>query len=102
LLGGISAWGVGGNSANGYRRGNKDDFAALKTAGVQLEGKIALAKYGGPFRGVKVKNAEANGMIGVVLFTDPGDDGPQETKGQKAYPGLYSLSYFLLQYANNL
>lgn len=67
-------------------RGSKDDFAAVKAAGIDLKGKIALVKYGGPFRGVKVHNAEANGMIGVVIFTDPGDDGPQVAKGQKAYP----------------
>lgn len=58
-----------------------------------LKGKIALIKYGGPFRGVKVRNAEANGMIGAVLFTDPGGDGPQEANGVKPYPGmLYSRS----------
>jgi N-acetylated-alpha-linked acidic dipeptidase len=67
-------------------RGHKDDFEALKQAGIQLKDKIALVKYGGPFRGVKVKNAEVNGMIGVVIFTDPGSDGPQEAKGDKAYP----------------
>ncbi|KAH7379385.1 hypothetical protein DE146DRAFT_774283 [Phaeosphaeria sp. MPI-PUGE-AT-0046c] len=67
-------------------RGHKDDFAALKKANISLEGKIALTKYGGPFRGVKVQNAEANGMIGVVIFSDPGDDGPQVAKGQIAYP----------------
>jgi N-acetylated-alpha-linked acidic dipeptidase len=32
-------------------RGHKDDFAALTAANVSLGGKIALAKYGGPFRG---------------------------------------------------
>jgi N-acetylated-alpha-linked acidic dipeptidase len=69
------------------RRGSKDDFAGLVSAKVKLKGKIALVKYGGPFRGVKVKNAEAHGMVGVVIFTDPGDDGPQEAKGDKAYPG---------------
>ncbi|KAG9188839.1 N-acetylated-alpha-linked acidic dipeptidase [Alternaria panax] len=67
-------------------RGHKDDFAALVRANVSLEGMIALAKYGGPFRGVKVLNAEAHGMVGVVMFTDPGDDGPQAAKGQATYP----------------
>ncbi|KAF1944092.1 peptidase family M28 [Clathrospora elynae] len=67
-------------------RGHKDDFAALTAANVSLAGKIALTKYGGPFRGVKVRNAEKHGMIGVVMFTDPGDDGPQEAKGQAVYP----------------
>lgn len=71
------------------RRAHKDDFAALKAAGVDVKGKIALAKYGGPFRGMKVKNAEANGMAAIVIFSDPGDDGPQEAKGQVAYPSGY-------------
>ena len=56
-------------------QGQQVDFARLKKLGVQLEGKIALAKYGGPFRGLKVKNAQENGMVGVVIFTDPGSDG---------------------------
>ncbi|CAN9321309.1 unnamed protein product [Alternaria alternata] len=67
-------------------RGHKDDFAALTALNVDLKGKIALAKYGGPFRGVKVLNAETHGMVGVFMFSDPGDDGPQEAKGQVAYP----------------
>jgi N-acetylated-alpha-linked acidic dipeptidase len=58
---------------------------------VSLKGKIALAKYGGPFRGVKVQNAQANEMVGVVIFIDPGDDGPQVAKGQAAYPGISKL-----------
>ncbi|KAF2468028.1 glutamate carboxypeptidase [Lindgomyces ingoldianus] len=66
--------------------GHKDDFARLVSLSVDLKGKIALAKYGGPFRGIKVKNAQANGMSGVVIFTDPGSDGPQAKKGDKAYP----------------
>jgi N-acetylated-alpha-linked acidic dipeptidase len=54
---------------------------------VQLKGKIALAKYGGPFRGLKVKNAQDYGMIGAVIFSDPGDDGNMtEAKGVAAYP----------------
>jgi len=75
-----------------HSRGHKDDFAALTTANIDLAGKIALAKYGGPFRGVKVRNAEAHGMIGVVMFSDPGDDGPQEAKGQVAYPSMTSIA----------
>jgi hypothetical protein len=58
---------------------------------VSLKGKIALAKYGGPFRGVKVQNAQANDMVGVIIFSDPGDDGPQVAKGQAAYPGILHL-----------
>ncbi|PNS19551.1 hypothetical protein CAC42_7395 [Sphaceloma murrayae] len=68
-------------------RGQQVDFQRLVTLGVPLEGKIALAKYGGPFRGLKVKNAQQYGMIGAVIFTDPGDDGNiTEAKGVAAYP----------------
>ncbi|KAL9033165.1 MAG: hypothetical protein Q9180_006096, partial [Flavoplaca navasiana] len=68
-------------------RGQVVDFEALVALNVSLEGKIALAKYGGPFRGLKVKNAALYGMIGCVLFTDPGDDGNiTEANGYAAYP----------------
>lgn len=77
-------------------RGHKDDFAALAAANVSLTGKIALAKYGGPFRGVKVLNAEAHGMVGVVMFSDPGDGGPQEAEGHAAYPSMIVCTRYLL------
>ena len=68
-------------------RGQQVDFARLQALGVPLEGKIALSRYGGPFRGLKVKNAQENGMIGAVLFIDPGDDGNvTEANGYAAYP----------------
>lgn len=82
------------------RRAHKDDFAALKAANVTLKGKIALAKYGGPFRGLKVQNAQENGMLGVVMFSDPGDDGPQVARGQEAYPREF-LSSFIIRYSTN-
>ncbi|KAH8730416.1 N-acetylated-alpha-linked acidic dipeptidase-like protein 2 [Phaeosphaeriaceae sp. PMI808] len=67
-------------------RGTLADYQRVN-ASVQLKGKIALAKYGGPFRGLKVKNAQDFGMTGVVIFTDPGDDGNMtEAKGVTAYP----------------
>ncbi|CAN9145556.1 unnamed protein product [Alternaria alternata] len=68
-------------------RGQQVDFDRLAALGVDLEGKIALAKYGGPFRGLKVKNAQDHGMIGAVIFSDPGDDGNMtEAKGVAPYP----------------
>lgn len=67
-------------------RGQQADFKRLEALGVPLEGKIALARYGGPFRGLKVKNAQAYGMIGAVLFTDTADDGNvTEANGYAAY-----------------
>jgi N-acetylated-alpha-linked acidic dipeptidase len=79
-----------GNASAGYvyvGRGQQVDFDRLKALGVDLRGKIAIAKYGGPFRGLKVKNAQDQGMIGAVIFSDPGDDGNMtEAKGVAAYP----------------
>ncbi|EXJ79078.1 hypothetical protein A1O3_08579 [Capronia epimyces CBS 606.96] len=68
-------------------RGQQVDFERLKALGVPLEGKIALSRYGGPFRGLKVKNAQENGLIGVVIFTDTADDGNvTEANGYAPYP----------------
>jgi len=43
------------------RRGTRADFKVLKDAGIDLKGKIAMANYGGIYRGTKVKNAQDNG-----------------------------------------
>ncbi|KAF2737623.1 N-acetylated-alpha-linked acidic dipeptidase-like protein 2 [Polyplosphaeria fusca] len=68
-------------------RGQQVDFDRLEALGVELEGKIAVAKYGGPFRGLKVKNAQEHGMIGCIIFSDPSDDGNVTVfKGVAAYP----------------
>ncbi|EZF70966.1 hypothetical protein H105_06876 [Trichophyton soudanense CBS 452.61] len=68
-------------------RGQKVDFERLIQLGVDLKGKIAIARYGGPFRGLKVKNAQDQGMIGCIIFTDPADDGNVTVaNGLKAYP----------------
>ncbi|KAL9618071.1 MAG: hypothetical protein Q9160_007200 [Pyrenula sp. 1 TL-2023] len=68
-------------------RGQKADFDRLVALGVDLKGKIALARYGGPFRGLKVKNSQQYGMIGTLIYTDIADDGNiTESKGYAAYP----------------
>ncbi|MGY8986239.1 MAG: M28 family peptidase, partial [Sphingomonadales bacterium] len=56
-------------------RGTKPDFDKLEEMGISLKGKIALARYGGNFRGYKAKFAEAAGAIGLLIFTDPADSG---------------------------
>lgn len=67
--------------------GTYQDFEDLRAANISLEGKIALAKYGGVFRGLKVKRAQEMGMIGVAIYTDPGDDGDiTERNGNATYP----------------
>jgi N-acetylated-alpha-linked acidic dipeptidase len=67
--------------------GTYRDFEDLIKANVSLEGKIAIAKYGGIFRGLKVKRAQDLGMIGAVIYTDPGDDGKYtDENGKDLYP----------------
>ncbi|MGY6523266.1 MAG: M28 family metallopeptidase [Mongoliitalea sp.] len=55
--------------------GTKADFERLKELGIDVKGKIVLARYGGNFRGFKAKFAEQNGAAGLIIFTDPGDSG---------------------------
>ncbi|KAG4025831.1 hypothetical protein MFRU_049g00020 [Monilinia fructicola] len=67
--------------------GTYQDFEDLLKLNVSLEGKIAIARYGGIFRGLKIKRAEELGMVGAILFSDPGDDGDNtEENGAIAYP----------------
>jgi len=51
------------------------DYLALDSLGVSVRGKIAIARYGGSFRGIKAREAEAHGAIGLLLYSDPKDDG---------------------------
>ena len=55
--------------------GRKQDFEQLKELGVEVKGKIVIARYGGNFRGYKAKFAEANGAAGLIIYTDPKDSG---------------------------
>ncbi|MGI9068810.1 MAG: M28 family metallopeptidase [Pyrinomonadaceae bacterium] len=51
------------------------DYEALKKIGVDVKGKIAIARYGNSFRGVKAKVAEDHGALGLIIYSDPADDG---------------------------
>lgn len=67
--------------------GTYHDFQDLVDAGIDLQGKIAIVKYGGIFRGLKVKRAQELGMVGVLIYSDPGDDGDITVKnGYGEYP----------------
>jgi N-acetylated-alpha-linked acidic dipeptidase len=55
--------------------GTREDFQKLAEMGVPLEGKVAIGRYGGNFRGFKAKYAEQYGMIGLLVYTDPKDGG---------------------------
>ncbi|KAG7095262.1 hypothetical protein E1B28_006035 [Marasmius oreades] len=67
--------------------GLKEDYDALVESGVDFTGKIVLARYGGNFRGLKIKAAEELGAAGVLVFSDPKDDGTVTVEnGYKPYP----------------
>ena len=55
--------------------GLPNDYDELRKAGVEVKGKIAIARYGNSFRGVKAKVAEDNGAVGLLIYSDPADDG---------------------------
>lgn len=67
--------------------GSYQDFEDLRNANISLAGKIALVKYGGIFRGLKVKRAQELGMVGVIMYSDPQEDGEiTEENGYNYYP----------------
>ncbi len=51
------------------------DYEALSKLGIDVKGKIAIARYGNSFRGVKAKVAEDHGAAGLIIYSDPADDG---------------------------
>jgi N-acetylated-alpha-linked acidic dipeptidase len=55
--------------------GRRADFQWLAKNGFSLKDKIAVARYGGNFRGYKAKFAEEAGAKGLIIYTDPSDSG---------------------------
>jgi N-acetylated-alpha-linked acidic dipeptidase len=55
--------------------GTLEDFNRLKALGVDIKGKIAIVRYGANFRGVKAYIAQQQGAVGVIIYSDPADDG---------------------------
>ena len=55
--------------------GMPEDYHQLEGLGINVEGKIAIARYGHGYRGIKTKLAEEHKAIGLVIFSDPQDDG---------------------------
>jgi len=51
------------------------DYEELARMGIDVRGKIVIARYGGSWRGIKPKVAHEHGAIGTILYSDPRDDG---------------------------
>ncbi|MBS1850737.1 MAG: M28 family metallopeptidase [Acidobacteria bacterium] len=55
--------------------GTPEDFKKLEKLNIDVRGKIVLVRYGQNFRGVKVFVAQEHGAAGVIIYSDPFDDG---------------------------
>jgi N-acetylated-alpha-linked acidic dipeptidase len=55
--------------------GMPEDYRALDGLGISVVNKIVLARYGHGYRGIKTKLAEERKAAGVILYSDPDDDG---------------------------
>jgi N-acetylated-alpha-linked acidic dipeptidase len=55
--------------------GLPEDYEYLKKFGIDVRGKIVIARYGRSWRGVKAKLAQENGAAGCLIYSDPHEDG---------------------------
>jgi N-acetylated-alpha-linked acidic dipeptidase len=55
--------------------GTLADFQQLAKLGISVKGKIVLVRYGENFRGIKTYIAQQYGAVGVLIYSDPADDG---------------------------
>jgi N-acetylated-alpha-linked acidic dipeptidase len=73
-----NAWGADGDVTAGLifvNYGLPEDYEKLERLGIEVKGKIVIAKYGHSWRGVKPKIAYEHGAIGCLIYSDPKDDG---------------------------
>ncbi|HYT65090.1 MAG TPA: M28 family metallopeptidase [Vicinamibacterales bacterium] len=67
--------------------GTPEDYEQLAKLGVDVKGKIVIARYGKSWRGIKPKVAYEHGAVGCIIYSDPRDDGfyPGDTYPKGAY-----------------
>ncbi len=73
-----NAWSADGDVAGELvyvNYGVPDDYDQLARMGIDVKGKIVIARYGGSWRGIKPKVAQEHGAIGCLIYSDPMDDG---------------------------
>jgi len=71
--------------------GLPDDYEQLAKLGIDVKGKIVIAKYGRSWRGIKPKVAYEHGAIGCIIYSDPADDG--YTAGDVYPKGAFKNEY---------
>jgi N-acetylated-alpha-linked acidic dipeptidase len=55
--------------------GTPGDYEILAERGMDVKGKIVIARYGGCWRGIKPKVAAEHGAVGCLIYSDPREDG---------------------------
>jgi N-acetylated-alpha-linked acidic dipeptidase len=67
--------------------GTPDDYEDLAKLGIDVKGKIVIARYGRSWRGIKPKVAYEHGAIGCLIYSDPHEDGyfPGDVYPEGAY-----------------
>lgn len=63
--------------------GTPEDYAALEKMGVSVKDKLVLVRYFHGYRGGKSQEAQKRGAAGLIVYSDPGDDG---AKKGRVYP----------------
>jgi N-acetylated-alpha-linked acidic dipeptidase len=66
--------------------GRREDYARLAERGVDVRGKIVIARFGEVWRGIKPELAAAQGAVGCILYTDPQDEGYSQGEVYPAGP----------------
>ncbi len=51
------------------------DYETLAERGIDVRGKVVIARYGGSWRGIKPKVAAEHGAVGCIIYSDPRNDG---------------------------
>ncbi len=74
--------------------GLPDDYEQLRQMGIDVKGKIVLARYFGSWRGIKPKVAAENGAIGCLIYSDPRDDGYGAGDGNARHSAAKLLTRF--------
>ncbi|MGH9434109.1 MAG: M28 family metallopeptidase, partial [Terriglobia bacterium] len=58
--------------------GNASDYAVLAKAGISVKGRVVLVRYFHGYRGGKSLEAERHGVAGLIVYSDPADDGSKQ------------------------
>ena len=73
--------------------GRAEDYDQLEKLGVSVKDKIVLARYFHGYRGGKALEAERRGAAGIIVYSDPAEDGatrgPVYPKGPYGPPGHF-------------